>query len=102
MQKERKPFDVTRCFALDKHPTVTDKPVSTEWSHSAQDLNGCRVTVPDLQSKRTARNASQPWIGADDSAALISVQTHGRIAAPTFFWDGEATRATGNRCTPIA
>lgn len=31
---------------------------------------GCRVVAPDMQLKRTACNASQPWIDADTSAAL--------------------------------
>jgi hypothetical protein len=59
---------------------------------------GCRVAVPDMQLKRTACNASQPWIGADTSAARKFVQPLGRIAVPKFFWGGEATRATGNDC----
>jgi hypothetical protein len=59
---------------------------------------GCRVAVPDMQLKRTACNASQPWIGADTSAALEFVQPLGRIAVPKFFWGGEATRASGNSC----
>src|ERR1700740_3056098 len=59
---------------------------------------GCRVAAPDMQSKRTACNASLPWIGADTSAALEFVQPLGRIAVPKFFWGGEATRASGNGC----
>ena len=59
---------------------------------------GCRVAVPDMQSKRIACNASHPWIGANTSAARKFVQPIGRIAVPKFFWGGEATRASGNGC----
>src|ERR1700682_986231 len=59
---------------------------------------GCRVAVPDMQSKRIACNASHPRIGANTSAARKFVQPIGRIAVPECCWGGEATRASGNGC----
>jgi hypothetical protein len=47
-------------------------------------------------AKRIARNASQQRIGADVSVATGLCEFIGRAAAPTFFWGGEAAKATGS------
>ncbi|WP_277185774.1 hypothetical protein, partial [Caballeronia sp. BR00000012568055] len=66
-------------------------------------LNRTSIRRPRCAVKRTACNASQQWIGADNNPAAINLcELHGRIAVPMFFWGGQTTRATGNGCMPTA
>jgi len=44
--------------------------------------------------KRIARDVSQQGVGAGEAGSHESVKSIGHEAAPTFFWGGQAARAT--------
>jgi len=59
----------------------------------ATSLNGMPFAVTRAV-KRIARDVSQQGVGAGEAGSHESVKSIGHEAAPTFFWGGQAARAT--------